>query len=240
VQREHQPIHLSRARRALARAFARHFLHPHFERVGEGCAFENPLFVHAVGAPIVLGEHVQINAMLENHVRLVVWGRAPGLGRISIGDFSVINPGARIGSGCSIDIGKNALFASNVCINDSDCHGHYDRVFDGGAYAPITIEENVWLGEGVIVCKGVTIGRNSIVGAGSIVVSDIPANSIAVGNPAHVVSSLDPTRKFVSRSDVLTEAPGYLEDLRRLEQDLMRDNTLLGYLRYLLFPRRGD
>jgi hypothetical protein len=54
------------------------------------------------------------------------------------------------------------------------------------------------------------------------------------------VSTLDPTRKFVSRSDVLTEAPGYIEDLRRLEHDLMRDNTLLGYLRYLLFPRRGD
>jgi acetyltransferase-like isoleucine patch superfamily enzyme len=231
---------MKRGKRALSRAFARHFLHPHFERVGVGCEFDSPLFVKVVGAPIVLGEHVQINAMLENQVRLAVWGAAPGLGGLSIGDYSVINPGARISSGCRIEIGKNALFASNVCITDTDWHGHYDRVLSTGGYAPVTIEDNVWLGEGVIVCKGVTIGNNNIVGAGSIVVSDIPANSVAVGNPARVVSELDPTQKFVSRSDVLSGMPGYLEDLRELERDLMHDNTLLGYLRYLLFPQRGD
>ena len=58
------------------------------------------------------------------------------------------------------------------------------------AALPITIGDNVWLGGGVIVCPGVTIGENSVVGAGSVVVRDIPANAVAVGNPARVVKDL--------------------------------------------------
>ncbi|WP_067437055.1 sugar O-acetyltransferase [Nocardioides jensenii] len=56
---------------------------------------------------------------------------------------------------------------------------------------PITIGDNVWLGGGVIVCPGVTIGENTVVGAGSVVPKDLPANVVAVGNPARVVRSLD-------------------------------------------------
>lgn len=55
---------------------------------------------------------------------------------------------------------------------------------------PITIGDNVWLGGGVIVCPGVTIGENTVVGAGAVVVRDLPANVVAVGNPARVVREL--------------------------------------------------
>lgn len=55
---------------------------------------------------------------------------------------------------------------------------------------PITIGNNVWLGGGVIVCPGVTIGENTVVGAGAVVVKDLPANVVAVGNPARVIRSL--------------------------------------------------
>jgi maltose O-acetyltransferase len=48
----------------------------------------------------------------------------------------------------------------------------------------------VWLGGGVIVCPGVTIGDNTVVGAGSVVVRDLPANVLAVGNPARIVRTL--------------------------------------------------
>ncbi|WP_020575713.1 sugar O-acetyltransferase [Actinopolymorpha alba] len=58
------------------------------------------------------------------------------------------------------------------------------------AAKPITIGDNVWLGGGVIVCPGVSIGDNSVVGAGSVVTRDIPANSLAVGNPARVIRSI--------------------------------------------------
>lgn len=55
---------------------------------------------------------------------------------------------------------------------------------------PITIGDNVWLGGGVIVCPGVTIGENTVVGAGAVVTRDLPANVVAVGNPAKVIREL--------------------------------------------------
>lgn len=55
---------------------------------------------------------------------------------------------------------------------------------------PISIGDNVWLGGGVIVCPGVTIGDNSVIGAGSVVTRDIPANVVAVGNPARVLREI--------------------------------------------------
>lgn len=58
------------------------------------------------------------------------------------------------------------------------------------AARPITIGDNVWLGGGVIVCPGVSIGENSVIGAGTVVVRDIPANVVAVGNPARVIREL--------------------------------------------------
>lgn len=58
------------------------------------------------------------------------------------------------------------------------------------AAKPITIGDNVWLGGGAIVLPGVTIGDNSVIGAGAVVTKDVPANSVAVGNPARVVRSI--------------------------------------------------
>ncbi len=52
---------------------------------------------------------------------------------------------------------------------------------------PITIEDNVWLGGAVVVCPGVTIGRDTVVGAGSVVTRDLPAGVLAVGNPARII-----------------------------------------------------
>jgi maltose O-acetyltransferase len=60
------------------------------------------------------------------------------------------------------------------------------------AALPITVGDNVWLGGGVIVCPGVTIGANTVVGAGAVVVRDLPPDVVAVGNPARVVRSVTP------------------------------------------------
>jgi maltose O-acetyltransferase len=56
---------------------------------------------------------------------------------------------------------------------------------------PITLHDNVWLGGGVIVCPGVTIGENTVVGAGAVVTRDLPANVVAVGNPARVIRTIE-------------------------------------------------
>lgn len=59
------------------------------------------------------------------------------------------------------------------------------------AAEPVTIGDNVWLGGGVIVLPGVTIGANTVVGAGAVVTKDLPANVVALGNPARVVRHLE-------------------------------------------------
>ena len=61
------------------------------------------------------------------------------------------------------------------------------------AAEPIVVEDNVWLGGGVIVCPGVRIGENTVVGAGSVVTRDLPANVLAVGAPARIVRTLEDT-----------------------------------------------
>ncbi|MFC6169149.1 sugar O-acetyltransferase [Loigolactobacillus jiayinensis] len=55
---------------------------------------------------------------------------------------------------------------------------------------PITLADNVWLGGNVVVCPGVTIGANTVVGAGAVVTKNLPANVVAAGNPARIVRSL--------------------------------------------------
>ena len=56
---------------------------------------------------------------------------------------------------------------------------------------PITVGNDVWIGAGVCVMPGVTIGNNVVIGGGSVVVKDIPANSIAVGNPCRVIKNIE-------------------------------------------------
>ena len=87
-----------------------------------------------------------------------------------------------------IEIGNKVRIGANCVIADGDFHLDDPRI---GEPKPIKIEDNVWLGYGVIVMKGVTIGENSIIGMNSIVTKDIPANSIAAGSPAKVIKTLE-------------------------------------------------
>lgn len=87
----------------------------------------------------------------------------------------------------NIEIGNKVRIGANCVIADGDFHLDDPRV---GEPRPVRIEDNVWLGYGVIVMKGVTIGENSIIGMNSIVTKDIPANSIAVGSPAKVIKRI--------------------------------------------------
>lgn len=94
---------------------------------------------------------------------------------------------ARITIGDDVQIGPNVQLLTPTHPLDAE-----ERRAKWEAAAPITIEDNVWLGGGVIVCPGVTIGRNTVVGAGSVVTRDLPANVVAMGTPASVVQSLTP------------------------------------------------
>jgi maltose O-acetyltransferase len=90
-----------------------------------------------------------------------------------------------------ITIGRDCLFGPNVQLltptHPLDPQPRRDKL---EAAKPIVIEDNVWLGGAVTVLPGVTIGENSVIGAGSVVTKDVPANSVAVGNPARVIRSI--------------------------------------------------
>lgn len=92
--------------------------------------------------------------------------------------------GITIGCFKSIKIGNKVRCGANSIITDSDWHSDDYRV---GPPKPVVIHDNVWLGYGVTVLKGVEIGENSVVGAGSVVTSSIPADVIAAGNPCRVI-----------------------------------------------------
>lgn len=95
--------------------------------------------------------------------------------------------GTVIGAACYIKLGNNVRCGANTMITDSDWHSDDPRV---GKDAAVIIDDNVWLGYGVKVLKGVHIGRNSLIGAGSIVTKDIPENVMAVGNPCKVIKMI--------------------------------------------------
>jgi maltose O-acetyltransferase len=90
-----------------------------------------------------------------------------------------------------VTIGDDVQIATNVQLltawHPVDPAARRDK-WEAGS--PITIGDNVWLGGGVIVCPGVTIGDNTVVGAGAVVVRDLPANVVAVGNPARVIREI--------------------------------------------------
>ena len=104
--------------------------------------------------------------------------------------------GSTILSRVSIQVGDHTLIGANCTISDSDHHpiGAAERIVLSSKNImsrPIIIERNVWLGMNVLVLKGVRIGENSIIAAGSVVSKSIPANVIAAGNPARVIRRLD-------------------------------------------------
>jgi acetyltransferase-like isoleucine patch superfamily enzyme len=95
----------------------------------------------------------------------------------------------------NITIGDNVLMASRIYISDNS-HGYYKEDDDNDtspdiapierAYykSPVTIEDNVWIGEGVVILPGITLGKGCIIGANSVVTKNIPPYVIAVGSPA--------------------------------------------------------
>ena len=112
----------------------------------------------------------------------------PG-GELRIGTGCFVNYGVDIVVGSTVALGDHVLIGPLVSIVDDDMHqvepGRPRRV------APITIGTNVWLGRGVIVAPGATIGDHSVIAANAIVRGEIPARVVAAGQPAKVIRELD-------------------------------------------------
>ena len=240
MRRDRRPYFIRRLRDAWIAFYTRRFLLPGFDRVGDGFVANNPWDIKLWGANITLGRHVHINAACGSLVRLTTWITGEREGRIEIGDYVLLSPGVEVISSCSIHIGKNSLIASGCHISDSDWHDTYDRTQELDKFAPVHIGENVWLGLRVIVGKGVSIGENSIVGAGSVVTGDIPANCISAGNPARVLRELDPQEQITTREALFESFSKDPDAFDLLLRAMLKDNTLFGWLRSLIAPRRTD
>jgi galactoside O-acetyltransferase len=144
---------------------------------------------------IVLGEAVQFgwkNTPDFYSGYCHVEAAAPGA-LVEVGARTEFNNNLFIRSeGAGIRIGADGLFGADVEIFDSDFHDlHPERRRDGDqTMRPIEIGDNVYVGMGVRILKGSSIGSNSVIGAGSVVAGAIPADVIAAGNPARVIREL--------------------------------------------------
>jgi maltose O-acetyltransferase len=133
---------------------------------------------------IIFGERVRLDGRVVP-VDLAAWENAT----LEIGGGTFLNFGVSISAAERITIGEGCLIGNYVVIMDTDYHDLRDHTAPGKS-APITIGDNVWLGTRATVLKGVTIGSNSVIGAGSVVTSDIPERSLAFGVPATVIKAL--------------------------------------------------
>lgn len=138
--------------------------------LGCGCSFNSSHYSNHIG----LNHRCIITTMREG-------------ASIQIGDNVGVSSSS-ITSFDSILIGNNVRIGANCVIMDGDFHLDDPRV---AGPKPVKICDNVWLGYGVVVMKGVTIGENSVIGVNSIVTKDIPANVIAAGNPCKVIRSVE-------------------------------------------------
>ena len=109
---------------------------------------------------------------------------------LRFGNNVFLNQGVRIACTTEVAIGDNVLIGDETVILDSDYHGVAGAATKA---APVRIESDVWLGTRVIVLRGVTIGRGSVVGAGAVVTHSIPPFVFAAGVPAQVVKNLPET-----------------------------------------------
>lgn len=166
-----------------------------FNKTGEFYHICYPLYLNG-GKYIKLGESFSC----DQRLRLEAFDKFHGetfRPEIIIGDNVSIQKDCHIGAINKIIIGNNVLIASRVYICDHS-HGETtkeDLLLPPGdrklySKGPIVIEDNVWLGEGVVVLAGVTIGENSIIGANAVVTKSLPKNCVAAGNPARIIKEL--------------------------------------------------
>lgn len=117
-------------------------------------------------------------------------------GRITIGKNCVLQ-GTSICSYQSVYIGSSVIFGPNVVIMDCSGHALINRGSEDELHrldiAPVYIGDDVWIGYGVIILPGVTIGNRTVIGAGSVVTKDIPDDCVAAGNPCVI-------KRFINNS----------------------------------------
>lgn len=148
-----------------------------FAEIGEGCYIEPPLHANFGGRHVHFGKNVYANFNLT----LV------DDTHIYVGDHTMIGPNVTIAS------------AGHPILPELREKGYQFNM-------PVHIGKNCWIGAGVVIVPGINIGDNTVIGAGSIVTKDIPANSVAVGNPCRVIREInDRDREYYFKDRKISE-----------------------------------
>jgi acetyltransferase-like isoleucine patch superfamily enzyme len=235
-----RPYPIKRLHRLIERAYVDHFIEPQLDGLGPHYQIMKPWHLKIHGANIRIGRSAHIITARDRCVNLTTWQFNDDQGRINIGDYCLLCPGVRLDSACGIEIGNNSMLAASAYITDADWHDIYDRSRPIGNCAPVVLHDNVWIGDSVIVCKGVSIGANSVIGAGAVVAGDIPANVIAAGNPARVIKELDPGVTVKKREELLADGAALDHQIDKLDRYLLSSNSWLRWLRSLVNPQKDD
>ena len=131
------------------------------------------------------GGYIEIgNCGLFSGVRLECWRGA----RISIGHGTYLNRNVEVVAAGSVRIGRDCKIARDVIIMDTDQHAIADQEL---IVRPVVIGDRVWIGSRAMILKGVTLGHDSVVGAGAIVTRSVPPFSVVVGPAARVLKTLE-------------------------------------------------
>lgn len=129
---------------------------------------------------------------------------------IEVGRNCFINYNCTILDNARVRIGDNCLIAPNVAIYTAGHTIHAEARSRGYEYGiEVVIGNDVWIGGNTVICPGVTIGDNAVIGAGSVVTKDVPSNVVAAGNPCRVLR------------EITEEDRQYYFKGRRIEEDLL-------------------
>lgn len=170
-------------------------------RIGRHVRILFPRYL-AVGRSVALGDYTYLNALSRRGMRLGDFVRIREFGWIqatstfdalgeglSVGEATYIGPRCLLGAGGGITIGRHVTIGADVhLLAENHVFREADRLIaeQGVSRRGIVIEDDVWIGDRVIVLDGVRIARGAVVGAGSVVTRDIPPYAVAVGNPARI------------------------------------------------------
>lgn len=168
-------------------------LKPTFQSIclstGKGLTIESKL-PQIINTDLIIGE----NVTLSGHTTFEGSSFTDQTPEMSIGDRSYIGYKTTITIGEKLIIGNDVLIASNCYI--AGCYGHPTSPNERrekkaeANLGTLIIEDNVWIGTGSKIMKNITIGKNSVVAAGSVVTTDVPENVVVAGNPAVVIKLL--------------------------------------------------
>jgi len=173
---------------ARPRLWVRVFLNRFYHQRGKGVIIRN-----RVRMDVVPFNRFSIgnNSMIEDFTTV-----NNGVGAVEIGENSLVGLGNVIIG--PVKIGNNVILAQNIVA--SGLNHNYSDVLQpihkqGVSVAPITIEDDCWIGSNSVITAGVTIGKHSVIAAGAVVTKDVPPYSVAVGNPSRIIKKYDDTLK---------------------------------------------